>query len=322
VSEAGLPLRAARWAKRKLRKPPVVERVPTGTPTVAAITMAANEGPMLQRWVDHYAKHVGRQHLIVLDDNSTDGSTEGLDVTVHHLPKMPGGDDFVPARMDLMSGLAQGLLAVYDYVIFTDVDEFLIPDPAKYETLPQLIAAKGYPPILAALALNVVHVPALEPEPLDLSRPILEQRSYAKFTKLMCKPSTKRVPARWALDTHGITTETPFAVDPELFMVHLKFADRGRLAEVVAHRKAVNEADGRAQLSSWSKSAAEILAVFDKAVADVDPATVPEFDPSSIDLASLVVPLNDLYRTVDQGQIPALRNEPFVRIPERLKGSL
>ena len=35
--------------------------------------------------------------------------------------------------------------------------------------------------------------------PLRFDEPFLRQRSYAKFTPLMCKPSLKFVPADWVL---------------------------------------------------------------------------------------------------------------------------
>src|SRR5215213_8734024 len=151
----------------------------TGRPEVAVITMARDEGDLLRLWVAHYARQVGIDNLVVLDDNSVDGSTDGLGCTVHRVPPLRGGLDFEPVRMRLMNGIAGGLLAAYDYVVFVDVDEFLVTDPAVYPTLPDLLEDRGRPETLGVVGLNVVHVPSLEPEPLDLRRPLLEQRSFA-----------------------------------------------------------------------------------------------------------------------------------------------
>ena len=52
--------------------------LPTALPTMAAITMARDEGPMLRRWVDHYGRELGADNLVVIDDNTSDGSTDGL----------------------------------------------------------------------------------------------------------------------------------------------------------------------------------------------------------------------------------------------------
>ncbi len=289
-------------------------------PEVAVITMTRDEGDLMRVWVDHYARHVGLENLIVLDDNSVDGSTDGLGCTVHRLPRLQGGDAFEPTRMRLVNGIATGLLAAYDYVVFVDVDEFLVTDPAKYATFPDLIEARGRPAVLGVVGLNLVHLPHVEPEPLDLSRPLLRQRSFAKFTPLMCKPSVKRVNAGWAVASHGIRAE--YAVEPELFMIHLKFADRARLAEVSALRNEVSRADGRAEDASWGRGADRVLALFDQAVAGADPATMPEFDPCSAGLEEVVIFLNGRHRTPKQGQLAALRSQPLVRLPERIRDAL
>ena len=292
----------------------------SGRPEVAVITMARDEGDLLPLWVSHYARHVGIDNLVVIDDNSVDGSTDGLGCTVHRVPHLKGGLAFEPVRMRLMNGIASGLLAAYDYVVFVDVDEFLVTDPAVHPTLPDLLEDRGRPEALGAMGLNVVHLPSVEPEPLDLSRPLLEQRGFAKFTPLMCKPSIKRVNAGWAVSSHGL--KAPYTVDPELFMLHLKFADRDRLAEVARLRNEVSKADGRAEEASWGKEADQVLAIFDQVVADVDPGVVPEFDPAAAHLDEMVIFLNGRHRTPKQGQIAALKKQPFSRIPRRLLGTL
>ncbi|KAA1418780.1 hypothetical protein F0U44_09830 [Nocardioides humilatus] len=292
----------------------------SGRPEVAVITMARDEGDLLSLWVAHYAKHVGIDNLVVLDDNSADGSTEGLGCTVHRVPELKGGLDFEPVRMRLVNGIGQGLLAVYDYVVFVDVDEFLVTDPTRYPTFPDLIEARGRPEAMGAIGLNVVHVPSVEAQPLDLGRPVLEQRGYAKFTPLMCKPSIKRINAGWAISSHGL--KAPYEIDPELYMLHLKFADRARLAEVARLRNEVSQADGRAEDASWGKAADEIVRIFDEVVAGVDPLEIGEFDPATASLEEMVIFLNGRYRTPKQGQIAALRKQPLTRIPHRLLGTL
>jgi hypothetical protein len=282
------------------------------------MTMVRDEAVMLPRWVNHYADQVGLENLVVLDDNSTDGSTEGLGCTVHRLPELVGSR-YESTRMQLLSGLAQGLLAVYDFVVFVDADEFLVPDPARHDDLRSFLATRRDREVVAPLALNVVHVHSVE-EPLRAGEPVLGQRRFAKFAPIMCKPSIKRVPAGWRWASHGI--EAPFEVDPELYMVHLKFADRDLLRQVAAHRKALVDADGRARASSWAREADDIVAVLDRAVASVDLDTVPEFDPSEVDLRQIVEPRDGWHRAVGAGQVQALRQIPLRRVPSSLLGRI
>lgn len=292
---------------------------PAGTddpPSVLVMTMVRDEAEMLPRWIRHYAAQVGMDNLLVLDDSSVDGSTDGLACTVHRLPPLDGSR-YERTRMQLASGLAQGFLAAYDYVVFVDADEFLLPDPARYRDLPDFLAHRPDRDVVAPTALNVVHVPAVE-GPLRSDEPVLGQRRFAMFAPLMCKPSIKRVPAGWRWASHGV--EAPFEVDPELFMIHLKFADRDLLLRVAAHRKALVDADGRAKKSSWSREAHQIVAALDRAVAGVDVDAVPEFDPREPDLAAIVQPRDGWYRAVGAGQVQALNQQPLCRVPERLLG--
>lgn len=287
-------------------------------PTVAVLTMARDEAEMLPRWVRHYGDQVGVQNLIVLDDNSVDGSTDGLGCTVHRLPKLPGRG-FELARMDLMSGLAQGLLACYDFVVFVDVDEFLIPDPDLYAGLPEFLAARADRDVIAPMTLNLVHHVHAEAD-LVPDQPVLGQRRFAKFIPIMCKPSVKRVPAAWLWASHGI--RAPFEVDPELFMVHLKFYDREALRRVATHRRRMVDTDGRAAKSNWSRDAEEMVAMLDEFVGTTDPAAVPEFDPRQVDLSTIVQPKGDAFRAVGQGQVQAMAKVPLWRVPDRLLGRL
>jgi hypothetical protein len=64
-----------------------------------------------------------------------------------------------------------------------------------------------------------------------------------------------------------------------------------------------------------------MLSVLDQAV-DTDFGSAPEFDPTAVDLASLVVRHGEEYRTLKQGQVRTTRDSPLVRIPARLQGAL
>jgi Glycosyl transferase family 2 len=301
-----------------LRRSARVAAEPLQQPTVLVMTMVRDEAEMLPRWLRHYGAQVGMENLVVLDDNSVDGSTDGLECTVHRLPDLPGGR-YENARMTLTSGLAAGFLAAYDFVVFVDADEFLVPDPDRYADLPSFLATRRHRDVIAPMGLNVVHVPSVEP-PLVAGEPVLGQRRFAKFTPLMCKPSVKQVPATWRRASHGI--EAPFEVDDELFMFHLKFADRDALLRVAAHRRALVLSDGRANASSWSRSAEEVVAALDEAVRDVDLDLVPEFDAKEVDLTTIVHEEKGFHRSVGAGQLGSLRRQPLRLVPSRFLGTI
>jgi hypothetical protein len=281
---------------------------------VAVMTMVRDEGPMLRRWVEHHAALVGLDNLVVLDDQTSDGSTDDLGCTVHRLPVLDG-EMFEPIRMQLTSGLAAALLVVYDYVVFLDADELLVTSP-EFDTLGDLLAARDYPEVVGAVGLNLVHAPG--EAPLDLSRPLLEQRGFAVFTPLMCKPVLKRVAAPWVRASHGIRAR--YTIDPDLFLLHLKFADRDRLAEIAVRRNRAFQADGRAAESSWSRPVDEVTDALDVAIGRADLAGATPFDPRSAGLDSIVLERNGICRTPKQGQLQALLDNPVQHIPESLRG--
>ena len=303
------------WGLRRRRRLADEARDTTvATPRVAVLTIARDEGEMLARWVDHYGRQAGHENLIVFDDGSTDGSTDDLPCTVQRLPGFRKGN-FEAGRIGLASGVAHGLLGIYDVVIFTDVDEFLVPDPATYAGLSDYLARRPERAI-APFALNVVHHTAFE-GPLVSGKPIVGQRAYAQFAPLMCKPSVKRVPAAWACASHGI--KAPYVPDPGLFMLHMKFADMDLLRRQADRRNQLAKSVGRGKGSSWGRSGDDLAGLLATATASVG-ADVEEFDPTSVLPARLVREEDGVHRAVGAGHIDNLRNQPLLRIPERLHG--
>ncbi len=280
------------------------------------LTVARDEAQMLPRWVRHYGGQVGVQNLIVIDDNSSDGGTDDLPCTVHRIPGFKAAR-FEAGRIKLVSGLAQGLLQSYDVAVFTDVDEFLIPDPDHHDGLLDYLRHRPDVAVMAPMALNVVHHIRVEAD-LDPALPVLGQRGFAKFAPVMCKPSVKRVPAPWKYASHGITAR--YVPDPELFMVHLKFADREALRRVADRRNEMTRVDGRGAHSSWARTGEEMTVMLEEFVGEVDPASVPEFDPRSVDLDQLVIEDRGSFRSQRQGQLLAMKDEPLLRVPRRLHG--
>jgi hypothetical protein len=291
------------------------ELEPGELPSLGVITMARDEGPMLRRWVDHYAAQVGAEHVLVVDDNSADGSTDDLPCPVLRIPHLRKRG-FETSRMGLLAGVSAGLLEAYDAILFCDADEFVVADPTRHESLRHFAAARPGRSAIGFLGLNVIHDQARE-DALDLGRPLLQQRAFAKFLPLMCKPGLKWVPASWAHASHGILC--PFEVDPELFMFHMKFADRDRLDAVAALRHHLNTTENRAAGTSWARPADEMVALLDEVSAAVVPDRAVEFDPAGEDLSGIVQKRGAMWRATGKGQVQAMRSRPTVRVPARFR---
>ena len=284
-------------------------------PRVVAMTMASNEADMLPRWIDYYGGQLGVDNLVVLDDNSVDASTDDLPCTLYRLPGPPWKVNWERTRRSLVNGLARGLLACYDVVVFTDVDEFLVPDPARYEGLVHYLEGRREQKVIAPLGLNVLHNPVIEPS-LDPSLPLLAQRQFVKFAPAMCKPLLKRIPADWMVAFHGI--KAPFAIDPDVLLLHLKYYDVTALRAVSEHRRAMHETDSRGSPhSAWPLGPEALTSRLLSWVETPDGHDIPEFDAAEVDLTEIVRPkAKGFYRTHGP-QLPAMDKNPLRRLPER-----
>ncbi len=286
---------------------------------LAALTMVRDEQVMLPRWIAHYGRECGVDNLFVIDDNTTDGSADGLPCSVIRIPSW-GDKHFETTRMRLVSNIAAGLLEAYDAVLFADADEFLVADPKRHDGLVDLVSKRSDTDVLAAQALNVVH-DATREGPLDPERPVLGQRQWAKFIPLMCKPAIKRVAAPWVAGSHGTTV--PFEIEQDLYMFHLKFAEREHLRMTGDHRKALADAEGRAAETAWQFAGDDLVDLLDEVVREVDPTSVEPYKPRKKLLGGIIRQGDGgNYRAHGRRQFNAMRGQPMVQVPERFWGKV
>ncbi len=200
---------------------------------IAAFTMVHNEADFLPLWIRHYGREIGVENLYCVDHGSDDGSTEGIGISITRFPRRRDFDSVI--RSFLIANFHASLLRSHDAVIFSDADEFLVADPAKYAGLRDAIAASNAP-VLRAMGLDVLHRPAEEPA-LDMAHPVLAQRRRVKFAKYYCKTLVARVPLRWEPGFHACSIHAE--PQPGVFLLHLKYADRDIFARSLAKRRAV-----------------------------------------------------------------------------------
>jgi len=284
--------------------------------------MVRNEATMLPRWIAHYSRQCsGPESLVIVDDHTTDGSTDGLPCPVIRIPPFIHRP-FEPARLAVVSHLASALLEAYDAVAFTDADEFLVADPDKYGTLRDLVAAKPASRVFGAMGLNVIHQVHDEP-PLDPAQPILSQRRLAKFLPLMCKPAVKRVHNPWTAASHGLRNMS-WSIDPDLYMFHAKFADRDALRETAEQRREAVEKERRPMRTSWRFGSQSMVSLLEETTRRVPAADqLPVFEPSAELLEGIVQKAkDDVFRARGKRQVPAMRDGHYVLVPERFRGLL
>ena len=186
---------------------------------VAVFAFVYNEKINLPLWIRYYGSQFGKMNLFVIDQGSTDGSTENLgEVNRIRLPRTEYDED---KREDFLSSFQRGLLTHYDVVIYTDCDEIIVPDPDFYADLKDYIAKCKFE-CVTCVGVNVMHIINRE-LPLDLDQPILGQRRFGRFRSSQCKTLISRVPLIWQPGNHAC--DKPLNLDKKLILFHTKFMD-------------------------------------------------------------------------------------------------
>jgi len=186
---------------------------------LAVVTFVFNEIVNLPIWRRYYGENFGDKNLFVIDRESNDGSTADLGEVNRIVIPRDAFDD--RKKTSFVSSFQHSLLQYYDAVIYTDCDEIMVPNTARYRDLSEYVSkmTSGY---ATCIGLNVLHVLNQEP-PLDLNRPILAQRRYARFNSATCKTLLSRVPITWMPGFHCLNLQPK--IDPDLFLFHTKTMD-------------------------------------------------------------------------------------------------
>ena len=182
--------------------------------TCAVFTIAHNEGTLLPIWLRYYIKAVGAEHLWVLDHNSNDGSTEADKIPSGvHVRKLYGEAAWMPHYfLNRQVELHQQRLfrAGYKCVLFTEIDEIVVPDPAVYpgglreyfKTYLNPESEIGKKPAISVYGHHIAHDSKAEAA-IDLTKPILQQRKYWYQDPLFSKPLLSKVPLRYIVGHHA-----------------------------------------------------------------------------------------------------------------------
>jgi hypothetical protein len=203
--------RRAHYAKRSAPNRPRLR---------AIITMVHNEPVFLPIWLGYYSRFFAPEDIYVLDNETTDGSTER-----DGFVRIPVAHDTVDHTwmVRTIEKLQHELLTRYDVVVVTDVDEIIAPVPGTGSLATYL--DRFDEEFVNCLGYELLHVQAQEP-PLRLDQPILDQRRHWFFNGGYDKPALATTPMRWRPGFHG-RADFAYNLDPDLRLVHLHRMDYG-----------------------------------------------------------------------------------------------
>lgn len=187
---------------------------------IAAMTMVRNDRFLL-KWIDYYGSRLGYSNLYVFfdgDDQVIPSLPEGVNVKI--IPKMQGSvveTDRMRARF--MSKFAADLLSfVYEMVIATDADEFLIVDPLCKIELTEYLSGLPHRSCYSGLGVDILqHIP--EEKAIDFSRHFLSQRQWGWLNPRYTKSSIIMRPVVWGGGYHRIKHRN-FHIAKDLYLFH------------------------------------------------------------------------------------------------------
>lgn len=192
---------------------------------ICALTTVRNDKIFLSKWIEHYGSALGRESLfVILDgyDQEPPSNMEGVNLI--RLPHQPL--ERVPAmrrRARVMSKIASGLFHYFDMAIATDVDEFIVVDPALRTDLRTYLSTRNLPASVSALGLDVGQHLRLE-DSLNPELPFLGQRQFAHVSSRYTKPCITTRPLTWGSGMHRIKGRN-FHIDENLYLFHFGMVD-------------------------------------------------------------------------------------------------
>lgn len=184
----------------------------------AVLTMVHNEPVFLPIWLRYYSRFFGPGDIYVLDNDTSDGSTDG-----NGFVRIPVGHSSVDHTwmVRTIEAHQHELFDRYDAVLVTDVDEIVAPRP-ELGALDEYIDRLD-DEFVNCLGYEVIHLVDRE-SPFDPSRPVLDQRRYWFSNAAYNKPALATKPCRWEPGFHA-REDGRKQIDPNLLMIHLHRMD-------------------------------------------------------------------------------------------------
>jgi Glycosyl transferase family 2 len=220
VAEAPLPHATEEFhgGLRHTRRERYESRTPPRPNRRAVVTMVHNEAAFLPVWLGYYSRFFAPQDIYVLDNDSTDGSTER-----DGFVRIPVAHDSVDHEwmVSTIAGHQRELLERYEVVVVTDVDEIVAPLP-ECGTLGEYLD-RFDEEWVNCLGYEIVHLRDIEP-PYDPARPILDQRGWWFANGAYDKPAIATVEMSWRPGFHA-RTDGQINLDPDLRLIHLHRLD-------------------------------------------------------------------------------------------------
>ena len=186
----------------------------------AIFVMVKNEKVFLPIWLKYYSRYFDGKDIYVFDHLSIDGSVqECLKDFSFNVISLDYAWSFDHLWFKFVAeNVQKKLLSHYQYVIFTDVDEIILPDINKYSGLDDYIQ-KLDKDHARCTGYELIHLPDKE-EPYRASQSVLSQRRFWYYTPFYDKTLISNVPLDWGIGFHQVWN-LESNCDNDLILIHL-----------------------------------------------------------------------------------------------------
>jgi hypothetical protein len=204
--------------------------------SLCVVTMLRDDYDFLEKWVQYYGNQVNDlSNLYVISHGENPRIRAIADgCSILTIPHFENGSQFEPRRRKMFFGLVAALRNYFENVLVTDVDEFVVVDPALKVSLAEYLRNVRFEGrVLSPLGFDLVHKPSVETKPFDFSTPVTKQRRHGYLEAAYTKPCVFREAPVNGGNAHFINDE-PWHIDRNLILFHMKYFDRDygrRIAE-------------------------------------------------------------------------------------------
>ena len=194
---------------------------------IAIFTIVKNESYFLKKWIQYYSQFFDLQDMLVLNNNSDDGCTNNIHIRTQLLFGNTGLNcAWVTQHVRLQF---ETLLHDYKYVLYVDVDEFIVPthNPNLRSYIEQQINNGSN--CLISTGWNIIHYPEKGETTFDFTKNILSQRQYANDCISYNKPYCANYTLDFIPGQHSATNEQWHSQhqrnDTNALLLHAKLFD-------------------------------------------------------------------------------------------------
>ena len=191
----------------------------------AIFVMVKNENIFLPIWLKYYSRYIDGNDIYVFDHRTVDGSVDRCrkEYTFNAIRlDYPLSFDHLWFKF-VADTVQKKLLQHYEYVIFTDIDEIILPDVNKYKGLDEYIQ-KLDSDYVRCLGYDLIHLPYKNEQPYNAVQPVLSQRKFWYHTHWYNKTLISRQPLNWEIGFHEVR-DLNVEVDRDLMLIHLHKLD-------------------------------------------------------------------------------------------------